>query len=79
MVPDGAATEQGLGVARRLATGLSAAYAEVKTLLRAAAGGDLPALLEAEAMVQERLGRTEDHRAAVCAFLDGRPPSFTGN
>ncbi|WP_326792784.1 hypothetical protein OHA79_33945 [Streptomyces sp. NBC_00841] len=32
-----------------------------------------------EAVVQERLGWTEDHRAAVCAFLDGRPLSFTGN
>ncbi|WP_345514507.1 enoyl-CoA hydratase/isomerase family protein [Streptomyces yanii] len=79
MVPDGAATEQGLGAARRLAAGLSAAYAEVEALLRAAAGGDLPALLEAEAVVQERLRWTEDYRAAVCAFLDGRPPSFTGN
>jgi 2-(1,2-epoxy-1,2-dihydrophenyl)acetyl-CoA isomerase len=78
-VPDGTATEQGLGVARRLAAGPSVAYAEVKALLRTATGGDLPVLLEAEAVAQERLGSTEDHRAAVRAFLDGRPPSFIGN
>ncbi|WP_258308635.1 enoyl-CoA hydratase/isomerase family protein [Streptomyces sp. NWU339] len=79
VVPDGTATEQGLDLARRLAAGPTAAYAEVKALLRAAKGGDLTALLEAEAVAQEQLGRTEDHRAAMRAFLDGRTPTYSGN
>ncbi|MGW0811744.1 enoyl-CoA hydratase/isomerase family protein [Streptomyces viridiviolaceus] len=79
VVPDGTAAEQGLALARRLAAGPTAAYAEVKALLRTAAGGDPTALLEAEAAAQERLGRTEDHRAAVRAFLDDRTAAFTGN
>jgi 2-(1,2-epoxy-1,2-dihydrophenyl)acetyl-CoA isomerase len=79
VVPDGTATEQGLDLARRLAIGPTVAYAEVKAVLRAAAGGDMAALLEAEAVAQERLGRTRDHRAAVRAFLDGQAPSFSGN
>ncbi|MFI6564340.1 enoyl-CoA hydratase/isomerase family protein [Streptomyces sp. NPDC050534] len=79
VVADGTAAEEGLGLARRLAGGPGAAYGEVKALLRTAADADLPGLLEAEAVAQERLGRTEDHRGAVRAFLDGRQPDFTGN
>ncbi|MQY33819.1 1,2-epoxyphenylacetyl-CoA isomerase [Streptomyces sp. RB17] len=79
VVPDGSATERGLDLARHLADGPTLAYAEVKALLRAAAGGDPAALPEAEAGAQERLGRTKDHHAAVRAFLDGRAPSFNGN
>lgn len=79
VVPDGTATDQAFDLARRLAMGPTAAYAEVKSLLQVAAGRELPALLEAEAEAQERLGRTKDHRAAVRAFLDGRIPTFTGN
>ncbi|WP_327421573.1 enoyl-CoA hydratase-related protein [Streptomyces sp. NBC_01527] len=78
-VPDGTATGQGFDLARRPATGPTAAYAEVKSLLQAAAGSELPALPEAEAEARKRLGRTKDHRAAGRAFLDGRIPSFTGN
>lgn len=79
VVPDGAAADRGLNLARRLAAGPTAAYAEVKALLRGTAGDDLPAVLEAEAAAQERLGATADHRGAVRAFLDGREPSFMGN
>jgi 2-(1,2-epoxy-1,2-dihydrophenyl)acetyl-CoA isomerase len=79
VVAEGTAAEEGLILARRLAGGPTAAYGEVKALLRAAAGSDLPVLLEAEAAAQERLGRTQDHRGAVRAFLDGRPPAFAGN
>lgn len=31
-----------------------------------------------EAQLQAALGQTEDHRAAVEAFLAKRPPSFAG-
>ncbi|MFF7244618.1 enoyl-CoA hydratase/isomerase family protein [Embleya sp. NPDC008237] len=76
VVPDGAATDEGLALARRLAAGPTAAYAEVKALLRLADTADV---LEREAAAQERLGRTEDHRAAVRAFLAGDRPTFQGH
>lgn len=79
VVPDGTATEQGLALAWRLAAGPTAAYAEVKALLRDAADREPAGVLEAEAAAQERLGATADHRAAVQAFLDGRTPVFRGN
>lgn len=78
VVPDGSAVEEGLALARRLASGPTAAYAEVKALLRNAGGASLTTVLELEATAQERLGRTEDHHAAVRAFLAGRKPSYTG-
>ncbi|MDX2605023.1 enoyl-CoA hydratase-related protein [Streptomyces caniscabiei] len=79
VVPDGGAAAEGLALAQRLAAGPTAAYAEVKSLLRADAAGPLSAVLEREAAAQERLGTTEDHRAAVRAFLEVRQPPFTGH
>ncbi|MFM9554487.1 enoyl-CoA hydratase/isomerase family protein [Streptomyces caniscabiei] len=78
VVPDGGAAAEGMALAQRLAAGPTAAYAEVKALLRADAA-PLSAVLEREAAAQERLGTTEDHRTAVRAFLEGRQPSFTGH
>ncbi|QKZ23636.1 enoyl-CoA hydratase/isomerase family protein [Streptomyces chartreusis] len=78
VVPDGFAAAEGLSLARRLAAGPTAAYAEVKALLRSAGGASLTNVLEREAAAQERLGRTEDHHSAVHAFLAARQPSFTG-
>ncbi|MGY6021941.1 hypothetical protein [Streptomyces spinosirectus] len=43
------------------------------------AASGLPVLLEKEAVEQEQLGRTENHRGAVRAILEGRPPALTGN
>ncbi|MFJ2562441.1 MULTISPECIES: enoyl-CoA hydratase-related protein [unclassified Streptomyces] len=79
VVPDGQAAAEGLALARRLAAGPTAAYGEVKALLRhAASGAGLSAVLEREAAAQERLGATEDHRGAVRAFLAKEKPSFGG-
>ncbi|MGW0834147.1 enoyl-CoA hydratase/isomerase family protein [Streptomyces prunicolor] len=78
VVPDGEAAAAGLALAERLAAGPTAAYAEVKALLRDAPGADLATVLEREATAQERLGATRDHRAAVAAFLARAEPSFEG-
>ncbi|MFJ9588022.1 enoyl-CoA hydratase/isomerase family protein [Streptomyces acidicola] len=78
VVPDGAAAAEGLALARRLADGPTAAYAEVKALLRDVDGANVTAVLDREAAAQERLGRTADHRGAVQAFLAGRRPVFEG-
>ncbi|MGW5129407.1 enoyl-CoA hydratase/isomerase family protein [Streptomyces sp. NPDC004069] len=79
VVPDGQAAAEALALARRLAAGPTAAYGEVKALLReAAAGAGLSAVLEREAAAQERLGATDDHRGAVRSFLAKEKPSFEG-
>lgn len=67
-------------LAARLAAGPTAAYAESKRLLAAAAAGaSMDDILTAEAAAQARLGCTTDHRDAVTAFLERRKPEFTGH
>ncbi|MEO3755920.1 enoyl-CoA hydratase-related protein [Streptomyces sp. B6B3] len=78
VVPAGQAAQAGLDLARQLAAGPTAAFAETKALLRAAADGDLDAALEREAAAQRRLGATADHRNAVRAFLNREKPHFEG-
>ncbi|MFF8772159.1 enoyl-CoA hydratase-related protein [Kitasatospora sp. NPDC015120] len=75
---DGRAAAEGLALAERLAEGPTAAYREVKALLREAGTTEPAALLDLEAAAQERLGITQDHRQAVKAFLDRLPPVFLG-
>ncbi|MET8080978.1 enoyl-CoA hydratase-related protein [Streptomyces sp. NPDC005303] len=79
VVPDGSATAEALAMARSLADGPTAAYREIKALLRGAATTPLPAALEREAVIQRRLGATEDHQEAVAAFLERRAPAFRGH
>lgn len=76
---DGQAAADGLALAERLAEGPTAAYREVKALLRDAGTSGLAALLDLEAAAQERLGATHDHGRAVKAFLNRRTPSFLGH
>lgn len=63
-------------VAERLAAGPTRAYAEIKAALLASF--QLADALGREASAQTRLGRTEDHRNAVKAFLAKEKPRFTG-
>jgi 2-(1,2-epoxy-1,2-dihydrophenyl)acetyl-CoA isomerase len=71
--------EEAHGLAVRLASGPTAAYAAVKEVLAAAATDDLDATLDREAVLQVQLGRTADHAEAVEAFLAKRAPRFTGS
>lgn len=66
------------GLAQRLAAGPTRAYAEAKRIVAGAWAASLPAVLQAEAAAQERLGRTVDHHRAIEAFLDRQTPTFTG-
>jgi 2-(1,2-epoxy-1,2-dihydrophenyl)acetyl-CoA isomerase len=50
--------------------------AAIKYRLRAAAGETLDAALDAEAVMQGQLGRGNDYREAVEAFIGKRPPRF---
>jgi 2-(1,2-epoxy-1,2-dihydrophenyl)acetyl-CoA isomerase len=65
-------------LATQLASGPTAAYRAVKTVLASAATDSLQETLALEARLQNELGQTADHREAVEAFLAKRPPEFTG-
>ena len=67
-----------LALARRLATGPTRAYAEVKRAVRFGAVNELPAVLAAESAAQARLATTKDHRGAVADFVAKRRPTFAG-
>jgi 2-(1,2-epoxy-1,2-dihydrophenyl)acetyl-CoA isomerase len=65
-------------IASRLGSGPTLAYAATKRAIRAA-WAPLPEILRGEAEAQRALGRTNDHRAAVEAFLNKETPKFTGS
>lgn len=65
-------------LARRLANGPTAAYAGIKEALNYGATHGFGETLDKEAELQDRLGRTEDHRAATQAFVEKRQPTFHG-
>jgi 2-(1,2-epoxy-1,2-dihydrophenyl)acetyl-CoA isomerase len=78
VVPADEVLPTALELARRLATGPTRAYTEVKRAVRHGAVSELPAVLAEEGAAQARLARTEDHVAAVEDFLNKRRPTFQG-
>lgn len=78
VVPAEQVVDTALELARTLAAGPTAAYAEIKKALAFGAVSPLPAVLAEEARAQARLGRTRDHLGAVEAFLAKRRPEFEG-
>ena len=65
-------------LAARLAAGAPRALALTKEALNRSFEASLEEQLEREAALQGIAGRTADHREGVAAFLDKRPPRFTG-
>ena len=65
-------------IAARLADGAPRAIALTKRALNAAWDHDLDAALEYEAHLQDLAGRTKDHAEGMAAFMDKRPPRFSG-
>ena len=78
VVAEGQAVAEGLALARRLAAGPTAAYREIKDLIRTAEAAGVDEVLEREAAAQQRLGITGDHGRAVAAFLARETPRFQG-
>ncbi len=77
VVDDAALMETATALARRLADG-PLALASIKTALNAAHGNDLSAQLDLERDLQRELGRSEDFKEGVAAFLAKRPAQFKG-
>jgi 2-(1,2-epoxy-1,2-dihydrophenyl)acetyl-CoA isomerase len=65
-------------IARRLAEGPTLALARIKDALNRASGNDLSAQLDVERDSQRALGKTEDFREGVAAFLAKRKAQFRG-
>src|SRR3954470_2346847 len=79
VVEAGQVLPEAQALATRLAAGPTAAYRAVKTVLATAAAASLEDTLALEARLQTELGQTADHREAVEAFLEKRPPRFVGH
>ena len=75
-VPDAAFASHIAARAAHLAQGPTAAYRAVKQALRQSLSNDLPTQLALEAQLQGQVGRTQDFREGVAAFLDKRAPVF---
>jgi len=65
-------------IARRLAAGSPTANAATKRLLEAGLASDFETALAAETEAQDGLGRAADHAEGLAAFIEKRPPRFTG-
>jgi 2-(1,2-epoxy-1,2-dihydrophenyl)acetyl-CoA isomerase len=78
VVDDAALVAETMALARRLAAGPRLAYGYIKRNLNAAETETLAAVCDLEAVHQARTGLSEDHREAVAAFAEKRPPVFRG-
>ena len=75
---DDALAEQSAALATRLATQPTQAFRLMKQAFEASAGNSLDAQLELEARLQKEAGHSPDYAEGVRAFLEKRPPVFTG-
>ena len=77
--PDAELEAEALGFADALAAGPRIAYRYMKRNLNAAeSGAPLKDMLDMEALHHSRCGMTEDHQEATKAFVEKRPPVFSG-
>jgi 2-(1,2-epoxy-1,2-dihydrophenyl)acetyl-CoA isomerase len=78
VVPAGKLAARAAAMAAELAAGPTAAFGAAKQALAYSAAHGLADSLDMEAGMQTLAGTTEDHAAAVRAFLEKRPPTFNG-
>jgi 2-(1,2-epoxy-1,2-dihydrophenyl)acetyl-CoA isomerase len=78
VVADGELMAEALNLAGRLASAPTRALARIKSLLEASATNDYNAQLDLEHRTQIESGQTKDFSEGVAAFIEKRPPKFTG-
>ena len=78
VVPDEELADTVRGLAERLAAGPTLAFGAMRRSVRYAAGRPLAEALEFEAQMMTATGASEDHAAAVEAFLAKTQPRFAG-
>jgi 2-(1,2-epoxy-1,2-dihydrophenyl)acetyl-CoA isomerase len=78
VVADAELMTEALSLAQRLASAPTAALAQIKRLLEQSATNDYNAQLDLEHKAQIQSGQTKDFREGVAAFIEKRPPKFTG-
>ena len=79
VVPDGDLEGAAGALLELLANGPTTSYAGAKRLLNRRMYADLAGQLEAEADAQREQGNTQDFIEGVLAFVEKRPPNFTGS
>ena len=78
VVEDAELMKTATDIARRLADGPTLALARIKDAMGRASGNDLAHQLDVERDFQRELGRSEDYKEGVAAFLAKRKPAFKG-
>jgi 2-(1,2-epoxy-1,2-dihydrophenyl)acetyl-CoA isomerase len=79
LVAAGGDVERATALARRIAAQPPLAVANARRILDYAARASFADAAEMESWTQGALGETEDHKEAVRAFAEKRPPKFTGS
>jgi 2-(1,2-epoxy-1,2-dihydrophenyl)acetyl-CoA isomerase len=78
VVPSERLMPEARALAERLAAAPPLALALAKRALNRALESDLDSALDHEAQLQGIAGRSQDHAEGVAAFIEKRPPRFTG-
>jgi 2-(1,2-epoxy-1,2-dihydrophenyl)acetyl-CoA isomerase len=78
VVEDAELMKTATDLARRLADGPTLSLARIKEALNRAGGNDLGAQLDVERDFQRELGKSEDFKEGVQAFLAKRKANFKG-
>jgi enoyl-CoA hydratase len=79
VVPAGQAYTEGLTLAKRLAAGPTRVIRWTKLALNKRLKEEVNLVLDASLAVETLSMATDDHREAARAFVEKRPPRFTGN
>jgi len=79
VVPDDELEETTKKLAAKLAAGPTLAYVRARKLIRSSLGADPFAQMDAEAAGILAAGETKDFYEGISAFIEKRPPTFTGS